>query len=305
MNRKVRYRLGLNESQRALRDSIMNLGEFTVRMVMREIRSVLYLEECWPNNPMSLETPFFTIQKLAEETGISPDTVDKYAHAFIGLTQEEGEYRSKRVTLDHKDAPLILETQFSDLVESDEAMTYGPISGKPFRDIVRLDGGKFSDENGNEILIQDPPPHRILSSRAALFCILAPTKVGHDKPTLRSVRAQITERYSLPFVSNEKVEDAPHKIYERETTEEWRNPALFELLSVEETLRNEEPKMSQQELFPTHIVDPLAHAEREFSRWDHILRRLREFSDVLANSNLSATDQREMLQKFYEAEIKA
>lgn len=297
MNRKVRYRLGLNESQRALRDTLLNFGDFTIHLMMKEVRSSLFIEECWPNNPMSVAMPYFTIQKLASETGISIETVDKYAHAFIGITQEDPAYRSKRVSFDHKDAPLIVQAEFT-ISEGDDG-PYCLLSGYPFQEIIPRPATGFADENGNEILIEDPMPHRILSARNALFCILAPTKVRGTHRVLRAIRQNLTERYSLPLVNNEKVDDAPHRIYDRETTEERRSNPLFDILSQEEP-QHKEPTVSQQELFETEIQDPIGQAEREVARWERILRRLREFDDML--TNFTPKKRAELLQVFFLAE---
>ena len=219
--RKSKYRLGLNESQTALRDRLALVGDVFIAQMLRDLRGILALDEAWPNSDLhkSSSLPFFTVQGIADDTGLSADTVDKYVHAFIGLTQEDADYRTKRVTVDHKDAPLITLTG-----ADDHTGVYVVQRGVPFREFLALHAGKFIDEGGNLIsLPYGVIPHRLVSTRAMLFSILAPTMVkSSSKQGLKQARAELTEKYEMPRCTLEKIE-SPFREFKRRPDDAFTN----------------------------------------------------------------------------------
>ena len=206
MNRAAKYRLGLNTSQTHLRDLLSFKSDVVIATMFRALRSNLDVHEAWPNNALakSASLPFFTIQGIASDTGLSTDTVDKYVHAFIGLTQDDPDYRAKRVTFDHSHAPLIIETK-----EPDGGFAYEIASGRPFRQINPAADETYTDEFGNEVILPfGALPHRLVSTRAMLFTILAPTtiKSSATSAALKAVRRRLTEEFGLPAITSESID---------------------------------------------------------------------------------------------------
>lgn len=205
---KAKHRLGLNETQRALRDRLALTGDVIIAQMLRTVRRLISVGEAWPNNEFSEASalPFFTIQGIADDTHLAPETVDRYVHAFIGVTQEDEDYRNQRVTVDHPHAPIITLAPSPSVDGAYDA--YILPSGKPFREIVPLTDILFmDDENGNHIeLPYGVVPHRLVSTRAMLFAILAPTSLRALLVMLREVRNTLTTEYELPRVSAQKIE---------------------------------------------------------------------------------------------------
>ena len=206
MTRAAKYRLGLNTSQTHLRDLLSFKSDVVIATMFRALRSNLDVHEAWPNNALakSASLPFFTIQGIASDTGLSTDTVDKYVHAFIGLTQDDPDYRAKRVTFDHSHAPLIIETK-----EQDGGFAYEIESGRPFRQINPAADETYTDEFGNEVILPfGAMPHRLVSTRAMLFTILAPTtiKSSATSAVLKAVRRRLTEEFGLPAITSESID---------------------------------------------------------------------------------------------------
>ena len=206
MTRVAKYRLGLNTSQTHLRNLLALKSDVVIATMFRALRSNLDVQEAWPNNALakSASLPFFTIQGIASETGLSTDTVDKYVHAFIGLTQDDPDYRAKRVTFDHPHAPLIIETK-----EPDGGFAYEIASGKPFCQINPAADETYTDEFGNEIILPfGALPHRLVSTRALLFVILAPTtiKSSAKSAVLKAARLRLTAEFDLPAVTSESID---------------------------------------------------------------------------------------------------
>lgn len=206
---KAKHRLGLNETQRALRDRLSLMSDVVIAQMLRTVRGLISMNEAWPNNDFSEASslPFFTIQGIADDTHLAPETVDRYVHAFIGVTQEDEDYRNQRVTVDHPHAPLITLAPVLSMDGGDNNAFILP-SGKPFREIVPLSDSRFmDDEKGNRIdLPYGVIPHRIVSTRAMLFAILAPTSLRASLVMLREVRNTLTTGYELPRVSAQKIE---------------------------------------------------------------------------------------------------
>lgn len=206
---KAKHRLGLNETQRALRDRLALMSDVVIAQMLRTMRSLISVGEAWPNNDFSEASslPFFTVQGIADDTHLAPETVDRYVHAFIGVTQEDEGYRNQRVTVDHPHAPLITLAPVLPM-DGDDNNAYILPSGKPFREIVPLSDSRFmDDEKGNRIeLPYGVVPHRLVSTRAMLFAVLAPTSLRASLVMLREVRNTLTTGYELPRVSAQKIE---------------------------------------------------------------------------------------------------
>lgn len=243
MNRAAKYRLGLNTSQTHLRDLLALKSDVVIATMFRALRSNLDVHEAWPNNALakSASLPFFTIQGIASDTGLSTDTVDKYVHAFIGLTQDDPDYRAKRVTFDHSHAPLIIETK-----EPDGGFAYEIASGRPFRQINPAADETYTDEFGNEVILPfGAMPHRLVSTRAMLFTILAPTtiKSSATSAALKAARRRLTEEFGLPAITSESI-DGNYREFKRRPEDAF-------------TSGSDEGNAEQLDLFGSTVSDQL------------------------------------------------
>lgn len=243
MNRAAKYRLGLNTSQTHLRDLLSFKSDVVIATMFRALRSNLDVHEAWPNNALakSASLPFFTIQGIASDTGLSTDTVDKYVHAFIGLTQDDPDYRAKRVTFDHSHAPLIIETK-----EPDGGFAYEIASGRPFRQINPAADETYTDEFGNEVILPfGAMPHRLVSTRAMLFTILAPTtiKSSATSAALKAARRRLTEEFGLPAITSESI-DGNYREFKRRPEDAF-------------TSGSDEGNAEQLDLFGSTVSDQL------------------------------------------------
>lgn len=243
MTRAAKYRLGLNTSQTHLRDLLALKSDVVIATMFRALRSNLDVHEAWPNNALakSASLPFFTIQGIASDTGLSTDTVDKYVHAFIGLTQDDPDYRAKRVTFDHSHAPLIIETK-----EPDGGFAYEIASGRPFRQINPAADETYTDEFGNEVILPfGAMPHRLVSTRAMLFTILAPTtiKSSATSAALKAVRRRLTEEFGLPAITSESI-DGNYREFKRRPEDAF-------------TSGSDEGNAEQLDLFGSTVSDQL------------------------------------------------
>ena len=243
MTRAAKYRLGLNTSQTHLRDLLSFKSDVVIATMFRALRSNLDVHEAWPNNALakSASLPFFTIQGIASDTGLSTDTVDKYVHAFIGLTQDDPDYRAKRVTFDHSHAPLIIETK-----EPDGGFAYEIASGRPFRQINPAADETYTDEFGNEVILPfGAMPHRLVSTRAMLFTILAPTtiKSSATSAALKAARRRLTEEFGLPAITSESI-DGNYREFKRRPEDAF-------------TSGSDEGNAEQLDLFGSTVSDQL------------------------------------------------
>ena len=243
MTRAAKYRLGLNTSQTHLRDLLALKSDVVIATMFRALRSNLDVHEAWPNNALakSASLPFFTIQGIASDTGLSTDTVDKYVHAFIGLTQDDPDYRAKRVTFDHSHAPLIIETK-----EPDGGFAYEIASGRPFRQINPAADETYTDEFGNEVILPfGAMPHRLVSTRAMLFTILAPTtiKSSATSAALKAARRRLTEEFGLPAITSESI-DGNYREFKRRPEDAF-------------TSGSDEGNAEQLDLFGSTVSDQL------------------------------------------------
>lgn len=143
----VRYRVGLNPVQRAIRDRVAALSHdevraFTEAFCAEVANGLLVPVFPLPDSVAAIVTPLshtlFTPNDLVEYAGLHADTVDKYLHNYIGVLRDTPDYKDARMTYAHSDAPW----------------------GKDYAS-----------------LLAEPLPLRLVSARALVFIVMAPVSI--------------------------------------------------------------------------------------------------------------------------------
>ena len=143
----VRYRVGLNPVQQAIRDRVAALSPdevraFTEAFCAEVTNGLLVPVFPLPDSVAAIVTPpshaLFTPNDLVEYAGLHADTVDKYLHNYIGVLRDTPDYKDARMTHAHADAPW----------------------GKDY-----------------DLYLADPLPLRLVSARALVFIVMAPASI--------------------------------------------------------------------------------------------------------------------------------
>jgi len=149
--KKTRYRIGLSPIQEKILRQVNALTEEQVLEIETDLRARFSgLHPAWPLNEIDLALEsdhrhYYHPQVISENLRISDAAVDRYAHSFIGIHQGSDDYSDRRMSVDHEEIPLT----------SDDR------SNTPKR---RWAG-----------VLKSPLPLRLLSNRAMIFVIMAPT----------------------------------------------------------------------------------------------------------------------------------
>lgn len=143
----VRYRVGLNPVQQAIRDFVARMSGDAVQAFVDAFRKEVTESSLDPVFPKAGTTAallagegeaYFTPNDLVEYAGLHADTVDKYLHNYIGVLRDTPDYKDARMTHAHADAPW----------------------GKDYAS-----------------LLADPLPLRLVSARALVFIVMAPASI--------------------------------------------------------------------------------------------------------------------------------
>lgn len=143
----VRYRVGLNPVQQAIRDRVAVLSHdevraFTDAFCTEVANGLLVPVFPSPDSVAAIVTPpslaLFTPNDLVEYAGLHADTVDKYLHNYIGVLRDTPDYKEARMTYAHSDAPW--------------GKDYSPY-------------------------LAEPLPLRLVSARALVFLVMAPASI--------------------------------------------------------------------------------------------------------------------------------
>jgi len=143
----VYYRVGLNPVQQATRDFVANMTGAEVQAFVDAFRKEVTEWHLHPVFPKAGTTAallteegeaYFTPNDLVEHAGLHADTVDKYLHNYIGVWANAPNYKQERMTRLHADAPW---------------------------------GRNYAAH------LTEPLPLRLVSARALVFIVMAPTSV--------------------------------------------------------------------------------------------------------------------------------
>ena len=197
----VRYRIGLNPVQKACRDFIEDMPDEAVV----EFLDAFY--ECFPTfKPVyprggveaMLARPgevYFTLNDIVGHTGLHPDTVDKYLHAYIGVFVGAPNYKHDRMTLAHPDAPWAEEfaKRFPNTLPLPLPLPLRLVTGRSLAFIVMAPVSVYRPTTGDAELMarwqrlvdfRNEAPSRFGIPKGT------PKTIGADVPTTKSVHAR-------------------------------------------------------------------------------------------------------------------
>jgi hypothetical protein len=149
--KKTRYRIGLSPIQEKILKQVNSLNREQLNEIEEQLRARFSgLHPAWPLNEIDLaldddDRHYYHPSVVAQSFRISEAAIDRYMHSYIGVHQGSEDFSEKRMSVDHEETPF----------------TSGDGTNTPKR--------KWAG------VLKSPLPLRLLSTRAMIFVIMAPT----------------------------------------------------------------------------------------------------------------------------------